>query len=278
MNTTTSDSATPGVPSGARADFAKLPGHWVLARMGKRVLRPGGLGLTQKLLAALKINNSDDVVEFAPGLGATARLTLQRQPASWTGVEREPAAAAQVGRLLAGPAQRCVVGEAGKTGLPDGGASVVYGEAMLTMHATEQKAAIVREAFRLLRPGGRYGIHEMALVPDEVGDSVKRDILHALSDAIRVAARPLTVAEWRAVLEGEGFRVREVKTAPMHLLEPRRLIQDEGFWRALRFVFNVLRTPEARRRVRGMRGVFRRFAPHLAAVMLVAEKPETTGV
>ncbi|EIQ00578.1 methyltransferase family protein [Opitutaceae bacterium TAV1] len=189
-------------------------------------------------------------------------------------VEREPAAAAQVGRLLAGLAQRCVVGEAGKTGLPDGSASVVYGEAMLTMYGTEQKAEIVREAFRLLRPGGRYGIHEMALAPDSVADSVKRDILHALSGAIRVAARPLTVAEWRIVLEREGFCVRVAETAPMHLLEPRRLIRDEGFWRALRFVFNVLRTPEARRRVRAMRGVFRRFAPHLAAVMLVAEKPE----
>ena len=29
----------------------KMPGHWVLARMGKRVLRPGGLELTRRLLA-----------------------------------------------------------------------------------------------------------------------------------------------------------------------------------------------------------------------------------
>jgi hypothetical protein len=27
-----------------------MPGHWVLARMGKRVLRPGGLELTRRLL------------------------------------------------------------------------------------------------------------------------------------------------------------------------------------------------------------------------------------
>jgi hypothetical protein len=34
----------------------KMPGHWLLARMGKRVLRPGGLELTQQLLAELSID------------------------------------------------------------------------------------------------------------------------------------------------------------------------------------------------------------------------------
>ena len=31
----------------------KMPGHWLLARMGKRVLRPGGIELTSQLLAQL---------------------------------------------------------------------------------------------------------------------------------------------------------------------------------------------------------------------------------
>ena len=30
----------------------KMPGHWVLARLGKRVLRPGGMQLTRRLLEA----------------------------------------------------------------------------------------------------------------------------------------------------------------------------------------------------------------------------------
>jgi len=28
---------------GSDLDVAKMPGHWLLARLGKRVLRPGGL-------------------------------------------------------------------------------------------------------------------------------------------------------------------------------------------------------------------------------------------
>ena len=58
----------------------KMPGHWLLARLGKRVLRPGGRQLTHRMIEALNIGPSDAVIEFAPGLGETARLTLGRKP------------------------------------------------------------------------------------------------------------------------------------------------------------------------------------------------------
>ena len=49
----------------------KMPGHWLLAKLGKRVLRPGGLELTRVMLKRLDIQSCDAVVEFAPGLGVT---------------------------------------------------------------------------------------------------------------------------------------------------------------------------------------------------------------
>jgi ubiquinone/menaquinone biosynthesis C-methylase UbiE len=138
-----------------------MPGHWVLVRLGKRVLRPGGMGLTRRLLKLLDINRSDEVIEFAPGMGTTARLTLALAPSSYTAIERDEAAARIVQSYLARDKQRCVVGSASETGLPAESATVVYGEAMLTMQTEEVKRSIVREAQRLLKHGGRYGIHEM---------------------------------------------------------------------------------------------------------------------
>src|SRR6185437_10020692 len=70
-------------------------------------------------------------------------------------------------------------------------------------------------ACRLLKPGGRYAIHELCLVPDDLNDAIKREINHALSHAIHVGARPLTRAEWRAVLEAEGFSVQVEELRPM---------------------------------------------------------------
>jgi hypothetical protein len=249
-----------------------MPGHWLLARLGKRVLRPGGLELTRAMLHALDIRPADSVVEFAPGLGVTAQMTLQNNPASYTAVEQDENAARLVRRYLHGPDQTCVVGEAADTGLPAGSASAVYGEAMLTMASASQKAGILREAHRLLRDGGRYGIHEMCLVPDDLDEATKRQIQKELARSIRVNARPLTVPEWSALMASAGFQVRLAGKAPMHLLVPRRFVQDEGLAGTLRFIGNLLRHPEARRRVWQMRSVFHKYRHHLAAVTLIGRK------
>lgn len=260
---------------GAHLDSTKMPGHWLLARMGKRVLRPGGRGLTRQMLAALSIQSTDEVVEFAPGLGLTAQIALSNNPAAYTGIERDEAAAATVRRYLHDPRYRCLVGTAEDTGLDDQSATVIYGEAMLTMQPPAQKAQIVREAYRVLRPGGRYGIHELSLTPDTLDESTKEALQRDLSQAIHVGARPLTAAEWRALLEAEGFQVQTEARAPMHLLEPQRMIQDEGMLRTLRIIFNILRNRDARTRVQAMRQVFRTHQDHLGALVLVAVKPDT---
>ena len=43
-----------GLP-GSKLDVSRMPGHWLLARLGKRVLRPGGSELTRALLDGLAI-------------------------------------------------------------------------------------------------------------------------------------------------------------------------------------------------------------------------------
>lgn len=179
-----------------------------------------------------------------------ARDELIAQPAA-----NLVAHAAEDGRRLVGQRQR----------------RVAYGEAMLTMQTDETKRRIVREAARLLRPGGRYAIHEMCL-RDGVGGEVRKEVERALTGVVHHGVRPLTVSEWQRLLEEEGFEVRATETAAMALLEPARVIADEGLLRALRFAFNVLRDADARRRVFEMRKVFRRHSDQIAAVMLTAER------
>lgn len=256
----------------AHPPVEKMPGHWVLAQMGKRVLRPGGVELTRWLLDSLNITSQDDVVEFAPGLGVTARRTLDRNPRTYTAIERDRDAARTVEGYLSGEGQRCILGSAEVTGLPDAAASVVYGEAMLSMQPATTKSRIVGEAARLLRPGGRYGIHELCLVPDDVSESIRDSLQRDLSDDIHVGVRPLTIAEWRTLLTEARLTPTEQHTTPMHLLEPARVIKDEGFLRALRFAWNVATHSAARRRVRSMRRVFRTYGKNLAAIAIVAKK------
>lgn len=272
--TTTSENHDEILP-GEGLDHGKMPGHWLLAQMGKRVLRPGGLELTREMLARLDIRAADEVVEFAPGLGLTARAALERNPASYTGVERDENAARQVRRYLNGPNRQCLVGKAEATGLPGTAASVVFGEAMLSMQTAAHKEDIVAEAARLLKPGGRYGIHELCLLPDDLETNRKSEISQALSQSIHVGARPLTPSEWTGLLERHGLTVDTPATTPMHLLEPGRFIRDEGLARSLRFVWRLMTRPTARRRILAMRAVFRTYAEHMGGITLVGVKRET---
>lgn len=250
----------------------RMPAFLLLARLGKRVLRPGGLEMTRRLLSDLAIGPLDEVVELAPGLGSTARLILAENPLSYRAVERDIVAARWMRRRLNMDEHAVVVAHAEATGLADCSASVVIGEAMLTMQPAAHKLAIVVEALRLLKPGGRYGMHEVAIVPDDTTYAVKADIESTLSRSLHVGARPLSEMEWHALLSKAGFEEITVRLAPLRILEPARLIADEGLWRTLRFILRVLADPVARRRVLSMRAVLHRHSDSLSAISIVARK------
>jgi len=258
-----------------RLNLEKMPGHWLLARMGKRVLRPGGRELTNDLLSELGIGPGDYVVDLAPGMGATAKLILRHHPAGYTGIERDEIAAARVNDLDDNFRYRCVVATAQNTGLSDNSAHVVVGEAFLTMHSEEDKQKILHEAFRILRPGGRLGIHELSLRPASLDPETQKQVRGDLTRAVHVGARPLTSTDWQALIKRAGFKIRYESDAAMRLLEPTRLIKDEGLLRALKIVFNILRTPVARRRIRAMRGIFRKHSDHMGAIAIIADKPKS---
>ncbi|MFV0415937.1 MAG: class I SAM-dependent methyltransferase [Chthoniobacterales bacterium] len=267
---------------GANLDPRKMPGHWLLARLGKRVLRPGGIEMTRQLLSTLAISSSDKVVEFAPGLGSTARMTLAKNPASYTAVERDATAATQVRHWLdqtdTKTSNRHVqTGQAQKTGLADACASVVYGEAMLSMQSEKAKREIISEAYRLLQPGGRYGIHELSVSPDDLPEEKLKQISDSITKAINHRAVPLTGQGWEELFRSEGFEIEYRSTAPMALLEPCRVVKDEGFLGLLRFLFRLLINPAARSRVRMMRQTFQKNRDNLAAICLVVRKPVATS-
>jgi len=257
-------------------DPAHLQGHWLLARIGKHVLRPGGKKLTERMLANADIAGKD-VVEFAPGLGLTTRAILERDPKSYRGVDRDPQVVDIISKLTSEKATipaSCVQRDAADTGLESNSADVVIGEAMLTMQTERGKQAIIGEAFRLLRAGGTYSIHELGLQPDNLDESVKDEVRKALARSIKVNARPLTEQEWRELLEAEGFEVLWRGKEPMALLDMKRNIADEGIGGVLRILRNVLGNKDIRARVLNMKRTFDKYSNELTGIAFVVRKPE----
>ncbi len=250
----------------------KQSGHWFLAKIGKKVLRPGGKKLTKKMVELLNINTNDTVVEFAPGLGYTSSIILNKKPASYTGIDLDEKIIENLNQKFEDNKAIFRLGNAAETNLENHSQTKVFGEAMLTMHADHRKSEIIKEAYRILKKEGYYAIHELALKPNNIPDEIKKNIQKELAVTMNVNARPLTIVEWTNLMKAEGFEIIETTISEMHLLEPSRIIDDEGFIGFLNILKNITTQPEVRERVLQMKKVFKKYEEHLCAFVMVAKK------
>lgn len=253
-------------------DISKMPGHWFLSRMGKKVLRPGGKELTLKMINALNIHHIDEVVEFAPGMGSTAKIIFDKNPNKYWGIDQNKEAIEHLKELAPNENYRFLNENIIHHTLENNIATVVLGEAVLTMQTGANKQKIINEAYQVLQHNGRYGIHEICLAPDGLPEKYKDEICKELSAVIHVNARPLTLLEWRTILGNAGFSIEKVMTSPMHLLKPARLLQDEGLKGVARIIGNILKTKGAWKRISSMRAVFNKYEKHMQAVSIIAVK------
>lgn len=261
---------TETLPFKETSSYEKLPGHWVLAKLGKKVLRPGGIVLTHWMLSQLNITSHDEVLEMAPGIGATTREVLSKEPKSYVGVDTDTQVVENLTRLLGQSNHKFFHATARETGLPDQSVNVTLGEAYLTMQTASVKEKIVQEIHRVLKSGGRYGLHELSITTKDPkrAEQIKKDI----SLAIRVNANPLTTQEWEKLLQDNGFEIVAQKSRPMELLRVGRLIEDEGALGVLKIFFNALRHPSALQRVFEMRAAFEKHADDLGSISIIAKR------
>lgn len=257
-----------------KLDFQTAPAHWVMAKMGKTVLRPGGLQATDWLIENGNITKKD-IVEIAPGLGITASRLILKEPESYAAVDQEAAAAETTIQRLHSLGYKntdITIGDAQNLPFDNESKDFIIGEAMLSMQPKNVKEKIFSEVYRVLKNNGQYCIHELVIEPKDIDPNIAAQIAKDLSQRIKVSVQFHTIDGWVALLEAAGFKVINYKILPMHLLEPKRLIQDEGLRGALKFIFNVLTHKQARKRLLNLKKTFKKHNQHLNAIAIIAEK------
>src|SRR6202012_945146 len=103
-------------------------------------------------------------------------------------------------------------GEIENIPLPDSSVDVIISNCVINLSA--DKARVLREAFRVLRPGGRFAVSDVVL-RGEVPDEVRRN----MELWIGCVAGALEEREYRDLLADAGFRRIEV--------EPTRIYKAE---------------------------------------------------
>lgn len=260
------------VAAPAGADLI-VTGAWPLARRaGFTALRPGGAEMTRRMLEGAGVTMGSRVVDLSPGGGATGRLAQAANLHSWTGVCSSAQAAARLRKGLTGHGHICVEAAADATGLADGDASVVVCEGLLSGLSDPRKALVAAEAHRLLRAGGRWGFHEIALRDDDP------ELRALLGRSAHGGIRPLTLAGWRRLAEDAGLLVVGSMTGPLVVPTLRGLVTSEGPRGAGEILGRLVRPGLTGRRWRRALDLLQRNSDRLAAVVVIAERPVVQGL
>jgi ubiquinone/menaquinone biosynthesis C-methylase UbiE len=162
-----------------------------------------GRAASLEIIKELCLTPDSRVLDLGSGLGGPARTVAELTGCTVTGVDLTPEFC-EVARALTewtGLADRTrfQVGDATATGLPDGSV-----DAAMTVHVAmniSDKPALYAEAFRLLRPGGRFVVYD---VLQGEGGEVRYPVPWARDASTSFLATP---EDMRELLTAAGFEI-----------------------------------------------------------------------
>ncbi|MGH9190479.1 MAG: class I SAM-dependent methyltransferase [Acidimicrobiales bacterium] len=165
---------------------------------------PGGLDLTRRLAAALELRARQQVLDIASGPGATAFLLAAEFGVEVEGVDL---GAESVAKANAKAAEKGVdnqvhftLGDAERLPLEDASVDAVVCECAFCTFPDKPTAAA--EMARVLRPGGRLGITDVALDPARLDAE-----LASLAGWVACLADARPLDEYCELLSAAGLRV-----------------------------------------------------------------------
>ncbi len=251
-------------------NFETATGHQVMAAAGKKILRPGGKAATAQLFQWAAFQPGDRVLELAASFGHSAIALAQQYGVQVIGIEKNPAsvARARLNIQAAGLAGQVQVLEGDVFRLEELSEQFDYvlAEAILTMQSLPAKRQILHGVCDRLKPGGKFLSQE--LLARDRADEIHR----ALAATLRANSTPLSEADWIDTCEAAGLQVVQCRTGKMELLNPTRIIQDEGLRDGLKFCWTVLTQAPVRQRLLPIRRVFQQYCQELGYIVLCAER------
>ena len=165
---------------------------------------PGGLALTRRLGRALDLRSGDLVLDIASGPGTTAFLLAQEFGVHVVGVDlgeqSVDKANARAAELGVADRVRFEVGDAECLPVDSGSFDAVVCECAFCTFPDKPTAAA--EMARVLKPGGRVGITDVALDPHRLDDE-----LRSLAGWVACLADARPVEEYVALLAQAGLTV-----------------------------------------------------------------------
>lgn len=107
--------------------------------------------------------------------------------------------------------------------LPDGHVDVVMSNCVINL--SPDKRRVLEEAFRVLRPGGRFAVYDVVFEGDK--DSLPEEVLEAVGLWTGCVAGALEKREYETMLREAGFL--DVAVEVTHTYDPESIAKAHGF-------------------------------------------------
>jgi arsenite methyltransferase len=170
---------------------------------------PGGLDLTRRLARTIELRPGDRVLDVASGPGTTAFLLASEFGVEVDGVDLGDLTVAKANATAAseglGQQVRFHLGDAERIPLPDASVDAVVCECAFCTFPDKKTAAA--EMARVLKPGGRVGITDVALDPARLDAE-----LQTLAGWVACLADARPVAEYIELLASAGLTVTHTES------------------------------------------------------------------
>jgi arsenite methyltransferase len=170
---------------------------------------PGGLDLTRRVARTLQLRPGDRVLDVASGPGTTAFLLASEFGSEVDGVDLGDLTVAKANATAAaeglGDRVRFHLGDAERIPLPDASVSAVVCECAFCTFPDKKTAAA--EMARVLEPGGRVGITDVALDPARLDAE-----LQSLAGWVSCLADARPVEQYIDMLAGAGLQVTHTES------------------------------------------------------------------
>lgn len=243
-----------------------------LARLGKRVKSPGGLKFSQQVIDLLSLTHQDHVVEHSPGMGSTSLIAMGEKPRAYWALEQSTLIREYWKRCKDLNSDKLIDAAPWQTGFEDQCVTKVYGENFM-LHLTEQQRnATLNEAHRILKYGGLFGIHELALKRDDYEPALKNKIEKELALKFRISSKLYGPDQWSDKFYQHDFKVTNLLRHPIVSYKWKGVLRDEGLARSMKIMLRLNSDKQVKSRVKGLREVLNKYRDQLCALCIIGVK------
>lgn len=247
--------------------------------VGMTVIHPGGFAATRQLIKTLEVKRNSRVIDIACGKGTTAILLAEEFGCEVVGIDLSPELIEEAVHLTKkkGLSSKVTYLVADALSLPfnDDEFDIAVSQAMLVL--IEDKITAIQEAKRVIKSNGLAGWLELSWKK-----AIPPEFVRILSDVICAycMTNVQTFDGWRKIFGAAG--IPEVNIVPLDF-SPRGsgiigTLKDEGFFRTVRILRNILKSPEIKARLRAIHRYFGDYEDYFACGIYSFRKADSEKI